>query len=85
MDAAFDAARGTSIRTFRVSNANLDRFSRLDLRNVHEPTLQRFIDTHTAYADSFSPHGYQYVIYPRAFGTEHFFDKLVFQYFAMRR
>jgi hypothetical protein len=83
---AFDAAaRGTRIRSFRVGNRDLGRFSRLDLRNVDEATFQRFIDNHTAYADNFSPHGFQYVIYPRAAGVEHFFDRSVFQYFVIRQ
>ena len=83
---AFDAAaRGTRIRSFRVGNRDLNRFSRLDLRNVDEATFQRFIDNHTAYTDNFSPHGFEYVIYPRGAGAEHFFDRSVFQYFVIRQ
>jgi RHS repeat-associated protein len=83
---AFDeAARGTQIRSFLVGNDDLNRFSRLDLRNVDEFTFQGFIDNHTEYADKFLPHGFEYVIYPRAVGTEHFFDRSVFHHFQLRQ
>ncbi|RCS49490.1 RHS repeat-associated core domain-containing protein [Bremerella cremea] len=80
----FDPSRGTAIRSFRIRNSRLQSFSRLDLRAVDETTFQRFIDTHTAYVENFVPHGMEYIIYPRGIGTEHFFDKSVFQWFTMR-
>ncbi|WP_158261262.1 MULTISPECIES: RHS repeat-associated core domain-containing protein [Pirellulaceae] len=80
----FDPSYGTAIRSFRISNSRLRSFSRIDLRQVSGEAFDQFTDTYTAYADDMIPHGFDYVIYPRALGTEHFFDKRVYRWFRMR-
>ena len=82
--AGFDPSHGTSVRAFRIHNKTLAGLRRMDLTKVDGDAFQHFIDHHTMYADNFMPHGFEYVIYPRAIGVEHFFDKSVFHHFMGR-
>jgi hypothetical protein len=81
-----------NILSFRVSNSNLNKFKKIDLRNLSENAQNAWLNEASKIfsSDGSGSHNYQYVIretyaaanFPSA---EHYFRKDVFKEFKLRR
>ncbi|OCR01844.1 hypothetical protein BCD67_04945 [Oscillatoriales cyanobacterium USR001] len=72
------------ILSFRISNSNLKKLRRLDLRPpISDTIVNGWLEIHSSLYGEGRPHSYQYVIRMTNSGAEHYFSKDVFPLFTL--
>lgn len=72
------------ILSFQISNSNLKKLRRLDLRPpISDQIVNEWLELHSSLYGEGRPHNYQYVIRMTNSGAEHYFDKDVFSLFTV--